>query len=69
MGAFILQFACLATSLFLASFVAEAGEIDMARSNRSADTAKNNPVSRVEAGHLDADNSIRDLLNHSAFRG
>ena len=42
----------------------------MTRSNLGADTmAKSNPVSRGEASHLSVDNSIRDLLNHSAFTG
>ncbi len=60
--------ACLA--LLLASLFAEARETNMTRSDLSADaTAKSNAVPRVEAGHLNADNNIWDLLNHPAFRG
>ena len=31
--------------------------------------ANDNSVPRAEDGHLNVDNSIRDLLNHPAFRG
>ncbi len=41
----------------------------MTLSNRRADTAKNKALSEVKPGHLNANNSIGDLLHHSAFRG
>lgn len=57
MGAFILQSAGLAASLFLASFATQAGEAEMA------------PPHGEKAGHLHSGSSIGDLLNHPAFRG
>jgi acetyl esterase/lipase len=70
MGAFILPSAWLATSLLLASLVAKAGEIEVANPNRRVDATRNDPSSSaVKAGHLGADNTIRDLLSHPAFAG
>jgi acetyl esterase/lipase len=70
MGCYVLRSALLATSLLLATIVSEAAEFNMPRSNRNADTtAEGHPVSRIEAGRLNGDNRIRDLLNHAAFGG
>jgi len=57
MGVFLLPSTCLAASLLLTSVVAEAGEAEAAHPHE------------IKAGHLNADNSIGDLLNHPAFRG
>lgn len=57
MGAFLLHSACLAASLLLAAGVAEAGAAEPAHPRD------------VKAGHLNAGDSIGDLLNHPAFRG
>jgi acetyl esterase/lipase len=69
MGAFILQSACLAASLFMASLVTGAKEAEVSQPDRRFDATRNNALSRAKAGHLDVDNNIRDLLNHPAFSG
>ena len=69
MTAFTLHTTWLATSLLSASFVALAGEIEVAHPNQSIDGARNSATVGAQHGHLGPDDTISDLLNHPALSG
>lgn len=69
MAALILQSVSLATALLLATFVAQAGEAEVADPGRKADELRNEARPGPKSAHLTADDSIGDLLRHPAFSG
>ncbi|WP_454622072.1 alpha/beta hydrolase [Bradyrhizobium cenepequi] len=56
-------------SLFSASYVARAGEIEVEHRNHRIDTARNTATLGAQLGHLGPDDTIGDLLKHPAFSG
>ena len=69
MIAFSLHPVWLAMSLFSASFIALAGEIEVAHPNHRTDAARNTATLAAQLGHLGPDDTIGALLNHPAFSG
>ncbi len=69
MGVFVLQSAYVVLSLFLASSYVEDKESDVAPSDGYADKIVENQVSGNKDNRLNADDRIRDILNHPAFAG
>jgi len=69
MGVFALQSACVALSLFLVSSCVEAKENDIVLSDSNTDEIVKEQVSGNKDGHLNTDDSIRDILKHPAFAG